>query len=85
MVIHKDELWDSADTIVWVFDAVVYRHNDLEGTVLRICVLTFKYDDRLRVDSALFKLQKLNLAQQFKTHANELVRVLDGENRVIAC
>ncbi|KAI0766852.1 hypothetical protein BD413DRAFT_141493 [Trametes elegans] len=51
MVIHKDELWDSADTIVWVFDAVVYRHDDLE---------------------ALFKQQKLDPAQQFKIHANEL-------------
>ena len=30
-VIHKDELWDSADTLVWVFDAVDFRHNDLEG------------------------------------------------------
>ncbi|TBU55048.1 hypothetical protein BD310DRAFT_934540 [Dichomitus squalens] len=28
-VIHKDELWDSADTIVWVFDAITDRHNDL--------------------------------------------------------
>ncbi|KAI0373412.1 hypothetical protein BV20DRAFT_937448 [Pilatotrama ljubarskyi] len=29
-VIHKDELWDSADTIVWVFDAVAQRHDELE-------------------------------------------------------
>ncbi|KAI0633741.1 hypothetical protein C8Q77DRAFT_1157905 [Trametes polyzona] len=30
MVVHKDELWDSADTMVWVFDAVDFRQNDLE-------------------------------------------------------
>ncbi|OJT10257.1 hypothetical protein TRAPUB_13211 [Trametes pubescens] len=30
MVVHKDELWDSADTLVWVFDAVDFRHNELE-------------------------------------------------------
>ena len=30
-VIHKDELWDSADTIVWVFDAINQRHDDLQG------------------------------------------------------
>ena len=29
--IHPDELWDSADTIVWTFDAIWLRHNDLEG------------------------------------------------------
>ncbi|KAH9894903.1 hypothetical protein C8Q73DRAFT_644952 [Cubamyces lactineus] len=51
MIIHKDELWDAADTIVWVFDAVAYRHNDLE---------------------ALFKQQRLDPVQQFKSYANEL-------------
>ncbi|KAI0331154.1 hypothetical protein GY45DRAFT_1276344 [Cubamyces sp. BRFM 1775] len=51
MIIHKDELWDAADTITWVFDAVVYRHNDLE---------------------ALFKQQRLDPVQQFKSYANEL-------------
>ncbi|KAI0666566.1 hypothetical protein C8Q78DRAFT_1107669 [Trametes maxima] len=51
MVVHKDELWDSGDTIVWVFDAVDFRHNDLE---------------------ALFKQQKMDVAQQFKVHASEL-------------
>ncbi|KAM5543353.1 hypothetical protein V8D89_003227 [Ganoderma adspersum] len=30
-VIHKDELWDSADTILWVIDAVAKRHNNLEA------------------------------------------------------
>ncbi|KAI1783152.1 hypothetical protein LXA43DRAFT_1187180 [Ganoderma leucocontextum] len=30
-VIHKDELWDSADTIHWVLDAVTERHDDLEA------------------------------------------------------
>ena len=31
-VIHKDELWDSADTILWVLDAVTYRQMDLLGS-----------------------------------------------------
>ncbi|KAI8975832.1 hypothetical protein BD414DRAFT_497057 [Trametes punicea] len=31
VVAHKLELWDSADSIVWVFDAVTYRHNELEA------------------------------------------------------
>ncbi|KAI0325467.1 hypothetical protein GY45DRAFT_1348843 [Cubamyces sp. BRFM 1775] len=31
MVIHRDELWDAAETIMWVFDAVNYHHNDLEA------------------------------------------------------
>ncbi len=30
-VIHKDELWDSADTMLYVFDAVQDRYNDLKG------------------------------------------------------
>ncbi|PIL33826.1 hypothetical protein GSI_03532 [Ganoderma sinense ZZ0214-1] len=30
-LIHKDELWDSADTILWVLDAVSERHNDLDA------------------------------------------------------
>ncbi|KAI1785192.1 hypothetical protein LXA43DRAFT_1100597 [Ganoderma leucocontextum] len=28
-VIHKDELWDSSDTLLWVFKAVTERHDDL--------------------------------------------------------
>ena len=30
-VIHKDELWDSSDTILYVLDAVINRYNDLLG------------------------------------------------------
>ncbi|KAI0767714.1 hypothetical protein C8Q74DRAFT_1203793 [Fomes fomentarius] len=30
-VIHKDELWDSADTMLYVFDAVQDRYNDLKA------------------------------------------------------
>ncbi|KAI0757703.1 hypothetical protein C8Q80DRAFT_1091665 [Daedaleopsis nitida] len=30
-VLHKDELWDSANTLEWVFRAVSDRHNDLEN------------------------------------------------------
>lgn len=31
-VLHKDELWDSADSILWVYDAIWQRHKDLKGT-----------------------------------------------------
>ncbi len=30
-VIHTDELWDSADTIIYVLDAVRDRYRDLMG------------------------------------------------------
>lgn len=30
-VIHKDELWDSADTILYVMDVVANRYSDLLG------------------------------------------------------
>ncbi|KAM5542294.1 hypothetical protein V8D89_004167 [Ganoderma adspersum] len=30
-ILHKDELWDSANTIEWVFRAVGDRHHDLEN------------------------------------------------------
>ncbi|PIL29997.1 hypothetical protein GSI_07908 [Ganoderma sinense ZZ0214-1] len=30
-VLHKDELWDSANTLEWVFRAVSDRHHDLEN------------------------------------------------------
>ena len=31
-VINKDELWDAADTIGWVLQAVDFRYKDLQGT-----------------------------------------------------
>ena len=31
-VLHKDELFDAADTFDWVFEAVQDRYNDLSGT-----------------------------------------------------
>ncbi len=34
-VIHKDELWDAADTIGWVLQAVDFRYKDLQGR--RLC------------------------------------------------
>ena len=33
-VINKDELWDAADTIGWVLQAVDFRYKDLQGTFL---------------------------------------------------
>ena len=35
-VINKDELWDAADTIEWVLQAVNFRYKDLQGTVLHV-------------------------------------------------
>ena len=32
-VVSKDELWDAADTIEWVLQAVDFRYKDLQGTV----------------------------------------------------
>ena len=32
-VINKDELWDAADTIEWVLQAVDFRYKDLQGKV----------------------------------------------------
>lgn len=31
-VLHKEELLDSADSLLWVFRAVNYRYLDLSGT-----------------------------------------------------
>lgn len=33
-VLHKDELWDSANTIDWVFQAIGDRHHNLESECL---------------------------------------------------
>lgn len=30
-ILHKDELWDSANTLEWVYRAVNDRHRDLES------------------------------------------------------
>ena len=30
-VLHDEELWDSADSITWVYEAVRVRMNDLRG------------------------------------------------------
>ena len=35
-VLHKDELWDSANTIEWVFQAVGERHRNLESKSITI-------------------------------------------------
>ena len=31
-VLHHDELWDSADSILWVYDVLWHRHKDLKCT-----------------------------------------------------
>ncbi|KAI0661089.1 hypothetical protein C8Q70DRAFT_911215 [Cubamyces menziesii] len=51
MIVHKDELWDAADTIMWVYDAAVNRYDDLKE---------------------LFKQQRADPVQQFKSYASEL-------------
>ncbi|KAJ6610468.1 hypothetical protein B0H10DRAFT_411247 [Mycena sp. CBHHK59/15] len=49
--VHPDELWDAADTLQWVFDAV---------------------NDRFTLLQSIFKQQKLDPKQQFKSFANGL-------------
>ncbi|KAI9069959.1 hypothetical protein FKP32DRAFT_1558713, partial [Trametes sanguinea] len=53
-VINKDELWDAADTIHWVLQAVDYRYGDLQGS---------------SSSSDIFGQQKLDPRQQFKSFA----------------
>ncbi|KAF8516788.1 hypothetical protein JB92DRAFT_2909192 [Gautieria morchelliformis] len=50
-ITHPDELWDAADTIMWVISAVYERVNVLQS---------------------IFKQQKLDVNQQFKTFAHGL-------------
>ena len=38
-VINKDELWDAADTIEWVLQAVNFRYKDLQGTMVHVPTL----------------------------------------------
>ena len=67
-ILNKDELWDSADSILWVYDAVDARYTDLKGL--------FGFDSvylRLTAPSALFIQQKLDVDQQFKRVACEMV------------
>ena len=83
-VIHKDELWDSADTLLWVFDAVTDRHKDLEGTV-RVGSIIHEVGIQLMTScaTALFKQQKLDPGPQFKTFASEAVRC--STKFILAC
>ena len=39
-VLHKEELLDSADSLMWVFRAVNYRYLDLSGMFLHIDAIT---------------------------------------------
>ncbi len=52
-VINKDELWDAADTIEWVLQAVDFRYKDLQGKVLRVCNV-----DRPHILSRYFQTTK---------------------------
>ena len=71
-VIHKDELWDSADTLLWIFDAVTDRHKDLEGRSETLFNVGIQLIPSCVI--ALFKQQKLDPGPQFKTFASEAVR-----------
>ena len=33
-ILHDEELWDAADSLMWVNDVVVYRMRDLKGRSL---------------------------------------------------
>lgn len=39
-VLHKEELLDSADSLMWVFRAVNYRYLDLSGALL--CTMSYR-------------------------------------------
>ena len=71
-ILHKDELWDSANTLEWVYRAVDDRHRDLESAYVTrrlsrwMCPHTFDIPD-------LFKQQNRDPAEQFKVFAFELV------------
>lgn len=70
-VINKDELWDAADTIEWVFQAVHFRYKDLQGAY----PLT---QDTSKVSPSLadiFRQQKLDPRQQFRNFACSLVSI----------
>ncbi|KAF8486675.1 hypothetical protein JB92DRAFT_3101334 [Gautieria morchelliformis] len=62
-ILHPDELWDAADTVMWVFKAVVERFNVLES---------------------VFKQQKLDVKQQFKTFAHGLFDCLNEPSKLWA-
>ena len=71
-VLHPEELWDAADTIVWVFDAVRLRYGELKGQgpfdpLLPPMILTSLI--------VLFSQQRMDVSQQFKSYANELVSI----------
>ncbi|KAJ6588495.1 hypothetical protein B0H19DRAFT_978427 [Mycena capillaripes] len=57
--LHNDELWDAADTLQWVLDAV---------------------DTRVELLQSLFKQQKLDLKQQFKSFSFGLYEYLNEPN-----
>ena len=67
--LNQEELWDSAESILYVFDAMCDRLNELRGTQTR-----HAYSDGGPDRSPdLFRHQKLDAAQQFKIFSCELV------------
>jgi hypothetical protein len=66
--VHPDELWDAADTLQWLFDAVNIRLELLQ------CQFIFHLPGWFLMPvPAIFKQQKLDLTQQFKGFAFGMV------------
>ncbi len=40
-ILHNDELWDAAESLLYVYDAVTFRHKDLSGTSFLCLILYF--------------------------------------------
>ncbi|KAJ7099683.1 hypothetical protein C8R44DRAFT_716668 [Mycena epipterygia] len=57
--VHKDELWDGADSLVYVFDAV---------------------EARVELLQSIFKQQKLDVKQQFKSFSHGLYEYMNEPN-----
>lgn len=36
-VLHNDELWDAAESLLYVYDAIMLRHRDLAGMLI-VCI-----------------------------------------------
>ena len=72
-VLHPEELWDAADTIVWVFDAVRLRYGELKGQ--STFDPPFLPPTVLTSPTVLFSQQRMDVSQQFKSYANELVSI----------
>ena len=40
-VLNDEELWDAADSLMWVNDAAVYRMKDLKGETHALVLFSF--------------------------------------------